>query len=342
MFGTHPLHANTVQTLEYELLDYVPSREAGTSWTQLPYFSINCKKYFGVGFIKVHGCVECVCWRESISSCSAAMFIPFLTVECTMQVSPSAYLSSPSSRTRTWSIQWWHNLLLKPANTDPKTTSRRALLGTGPCTGKNLTKTFWKKCLPHFFPCIGELIKATAFRLGSEEKQMLGMGVLQHRVVLYLCSYHCLWDWCGVLQARGSAAHPQCPELPGSPLPTQCHFLDLWAICSAQPLLPWLITLLSVWITALYFLCLSLKYLWFHILSEEIYKRRALLKAQMMMEKECVATNSCRSLYWIPCNLSKCRNIGREWTGWGEWRARRSCTLWHCGKDKTSLWLEQR
>lgn len=41
-------------------------------------------------------------------------------------------------------------------------------------------------CLPCLFPCISDPIKAIAFRPSSEEKQMLGMGVLQHRVVLYL------------------------------------------------------------------------------------------------------------------------------------------------------------
>lgn len=136
-------------------------------------------------------------------------------------------------------------------------------------------------------------------------KADVGLGALQPCVVSYLCSYHCLWGLLCALWVRGSAAHPQGPELPGSPLPTKCHFLDLWAICSAQPLLPQLITWLSGWITALCLLCLSLKYLWFHILSEEIYKRRAFLQVQMMMEKECVAANSCRSLYWIPQDILK-------------------------------------
>lgn len=179
-----------------------------------------------------------------------------------------------------------------------------ALPGKGPCAGKNPTKAFWKECLPPF-----SWIKVrTLSRLWR--KADAGTGCTSALCGLLSLFYHCLWGLLSVLWVRGSAAHPQCPELPVSPLPTRCHFLDLWAICSAQPPLPQLITLLSGWITALCLLCLSLKYLWFHILSEEIYKRRAFLRVQMMMEKECVAANSCRSLYWIPQDKLESINIG--------------------------------
>lgn len=170
-----------------------------------------------------------------------------------------------------------------------------------------------------FFPQWAD--KSTSIQTRLWRKADTGMVALQPRVVLSLRSSCCLWGL------------TRCP--PGerlcSPSSVQNylgpHFSDLWAICSAQPLPPWLIMLLSLWITALYFICLSLKYLWFHILSEEIYKRRALLEVQMMMEKECVATNSCRSLYWIPWDLLKGKNIGREWAGWEEWRAHGRCLL---------------